>query len=563
MHRSRFQRLRCGSKKTCLFIRVLRAAFRTLRLSLIVCSPFAAVNERSNLSALPSMMLLHDEVRRYSDNVQHDRVMHSMIAEAYSGSPSPSALALGLAPAPLVHRTTCRTSPATASSTATSPKIWLQHGVYGLSSQTTTGSIMIRPTLIRLPGYPLFSLSASASSAWSTTPPSCTSRLAIDLLTCCLAAALAGRLFGQPRRPGCPLARSPLPLHRQLRSHAPHRNPQPHLIALAFYASFAGSSDGASFNRWLWLISVALGYSILLRPEQGLLAAAIVPAMLWIALRQDPKPARQASPVRHPSPRRLPSASSSRFVPWTIRNWHTFHVFQPLAPRYATDPGETIPRLPPLVPHLGHRLRLHRKHLLELRRRPHRTPRHPHPCLRLRCLAHSGIPRNRKPSTRTTSSSTTTRTQRRHATLDARLDAIAQRAHPRQPLLLLCCCCPSPVSSTWPSAPAPRCSASPPNGGSGRQHPEQILFRRSLRRSSTSFTLHWPRRPSPLAHSNPSGWRERAPLAWAMIAFIRCAAPCSSPSTTPSPATPWNSIPVLHGLVRRRNLRPTEQKTNQ
>ncbi len=28
------------------------------------------------------------------------------------------------------------------------------------------------------------------------------------------------------------------------------------------------------------------------------------------------------------------------FVPWTARNWHTFHVFEPLAPRYATDPGE-------------------------------------------------------------------------------------------------------------------------------------------------------------------------------------------------------------------------------
>jgi hypothetical protein len=28
------------------------------------------------------------------------------------------------------------------------------------------------------------------------------------------------------------------------------------------------------------------------------------------------------------------------FAVWTLRNWHTFHVFQPLAPRYATDPGE-------------------------------------------------------------------------------------------------------------------------------------------------------------------------------------------------------------------------------
>jgi hypothetical protein len=28
------------------------------------------------------------------------------------------------------------------------------------------------------------------------------------------------------------------------------------------------------------------------------------------------------------------------FVAWTARNLHIFHVFQPLAPRYATDPGE-------------------------------------------------------------------------------------------------------------------------------------------------------------------------------------------------------------------------------
>jgi hypothetical protein len=29
-------------------------------------------------------------------------------------------------------------------------------------------------------------------------------------------------------------------------------------------------------------------------------------------------------------------------VPWTVRNWRTFHVVQPLAPRYATDPGEFV-----------------------------------------------------------------------------------------------------------------------------------------------------------------------------------------------------------------------------
>jgi hypothetical protein len=32
------------------------------------------------------------------------------------------------------------------------------------------------------------------------------------------------------------------------------------------------------------------------------------------------------------------------FLAWTARNYRTFHVFEPLAPRYATDPGEsTVP----------------------------------------------------------------------------------------------------------------------------------------------------------------------------------------------------------------------------
>ena len=30
-------------------------------------------------------------------------------------------------------------------------------------------------------------------------------------------------------------------------------------------------------------------------------------------------------------------------APWTLRNWHTFHVLQPLAPRFANDPGGLPP----------------------------------------------------------------------------------------------------------------------------------------------------------------------------------------------------------------------------
>jgi hypothetical protein len=36
-------------------------------------------------------------------------------------------------------------------------------------------------------------------------------------------------------------------------------------------------------------------------------------------------------------------ASVTPLIPWTVRNWRVFHVFQPLASRYANDPGEFVP----------------------------------------------------------------------------------------------------------------------------------------------------------------------------------------------------------------------------
>jgi hypothetical protein len=84
-----------------------------------------------------------------------------------------------------------------------------------------------------------------------------------------------------------------------------------------------------------------MGYSVLLRPEQGLLAASVVPAMLWMVWRLG---GWQHSLWK----RMLPVMAAALcvvlpLVPWAVRNWRTFHVVQPLAPRYATDPGENVP----------------------------------------------------------------------------------------------------------------------------------------------------------------------------------------------------------------------------
>jgi hypothetical protein len=113
-------------------------------------------------------------------------------------------------------------------------------------------------------------------------------------------------------------------------------------IAVTFYGLERWRSAGLGFNRWLWITAVTMAYAVLLRPEQGMLAAAVIPAMLWMVW-QSPESSRSTWPKIA-----LPVVLAAFCVvlpltPWALRNWRTFHVFQPLAPRYATDPGEDVP----------------------------------------------------------------------------------------------------------------------------------------------------------------------------------------------------------------------------
>ena len=168
------------------------------------------------------------------------------------------------------------------------------------------------------------------------------------------AAAPRWRFCGWRRYVPLPRTTPPLPLTETLVLTT---------IALAFYGFARWQDAGCGGNRWLWVTCAAVGYSILLRPEQGLLAVAVVPAMLWAALAAPRTPqgcASSAAPV-------LVAALCILLplVPWTVRNWHTFGVFQPLAPRSANGSWRApIPRLRPLVSRLGDRVLLHRRGLL-------------------------------------------------------------------------------------------------------------------------------------------------------------------------------------------------------
>jgi 4-amino-4-deoxy-L-arabinose transferase-like glycosyltransferase len=213
---------------------------------------------------------------------------------------------------------------------------WMQHGVYGFAS-SPAGPI---PTLIRLPGYPLFLMLCFRVFGVEHYDAVMYLQCVIDLGTCLLIASLAKRLFGQ-RAAMAALWLSALCPFMAVYPAAPLTEVLTlFTIALTFYSLERWRAEGRGYNRWLWVTAVAMAYSVLLRPEQGLLAASVIPAMLWII--------RQRSQQGHPASKAfLPVAVAALCVvlplaPWAMRNWRTFHVVQPLAPRYATDPGELV-----------------------------------------------------------------------------------------------------------------------------------------------------------------------------------------------------------------------------
>ena len=211
----------------------------------------------------------------------------------------------------------------------------LEHHVYGYLDAAHGPSAV--PTLIRLPGYPAFLAVCFRLFGMENYTAVMLVQALIDVWTCLLIGGLSARIFGP--KAGmialwmaclCPFTANyvAVPLTEVLTLFC---------MALAFYGLLRWQQAGAGFNRWAFAIGVTLAYAILLRPEQGMLAAAVVPAMLWIAFRKmGLGPALRVAVV-------VSLLALLPLIPWTIRNWQVFRVFQPLVPKYAVDPGEPNP----------------------------------------------------------------------------------------------------------------------------------------------------------------------------------------------------------------------------
>ncbi len=225
----------------------------------------------------------------------------------------------------------------------------LKHGVYGYSD-TVNGVAVVKPTLIRLPGYPLFLLVCFAVFGVGKFGAVMLVQVALDLGTCLLLRGTARRLFGERAGVAALWLGALCPFMANYTAAPLTETPTLFCIALAFYALARWQDAGADLNRWVGVLGFALAWGLLLRPEQGLLAAAVVPAMVWIkykgnnALTPDGRHFVRYWTLRVCRGALVVSCLTLLpLVPWTVRNWRTMHVFQPLAPKFATDPGEFNP----------------------------------------------------------------------------------------------------------------------------------------------------------------------------------------------------------------------------
>ncbi len=223
-------------------------------------------------------------------------------------------------------------------------KNWL-HGVYGLSGAHTPGPAGtpaisgIEPTDIRMPGYPAFLALCFTLFGSEHYHAVMFVNIAIDLLTCFLIADLAIQTVSErAARISFALAATCVMFANYVAT--PLTEPLA-ICAAAAVLTFKvrALSEGTERNGWWVMCGVALGFGILLRPDGGILLAALLLYLGWRVLRGNMtlRAAINAAVT-------VTLVALAPLVPWTIRNWRTMHELQPLAPVYANSPGEFVPR---------------------------------------------------------------------------------------------------------------------------------------------------------------------------------------------------------------------------
>ena len=222
---------------------------------------------------------------------------------------------------------------------------WLRHGIYGI-----TNSNVITPTLSRLPGYPAFLAAIFFLFGVANFHAVLIVQALLDLATCFLIADLSRRLFSERTAQAAFVLAALCPFLANYAAAALTETLEIFFTALALDLAFRGLTAGESTSPsrffLIWLgCGLAVGATILLRPDGGILLAAIGIYLLWMlasSVRASANDSRIRARTIFLAGILVAAGALAPLVPWTLRNFHTLHRFEPLAPRYATDSDDVV-----------------------------------------------------------------------------------------------------------------------------------------------------------------------------------------------------------------------------
>jgi len=205
-----------------------------------------------------------------------------------------------------------------------------------------------KPSIIRLPGYPVFLASVYSIAGDENYTAVRVVQAVLHFLAAILASLLAYYWAGGSQRRRrkaafwtfvltalCPfsLNYSSVLLTEVLTIFL--------MMAMTLMATYAIRSRKLSNSLILWAVTGFLaGAAVEVRPDSGLLALALGLTLVVAAFRDGPK--RQLISMLEKGSV-LTMAFVIALTPWTIRNEREFGIFQPLAPQHAEAPGEFVP----------------------------------------------------------------------------------------------------------------------------------------------------------------------------------------------------------------------------
>jgi 4-amino-4-deoxy-L-arabinose transferase-like glycosyltransferase len=220
---------------------------------------------------------------------------------------------------------------------------WLQHGIYG---QTQLNQIV--PTDTRLPGYPAFLAVIFCIFGVGNFKAVFLAQILIDLATCLIISDIGRRMISDRAAQIAFVLVALCPFLANYAAAALTETLEIFFTALAIDCAAAAlnrmSASGPS-NRAnnLWATTgAAIAACILLRPDGGILLATVVLYLTIAAWKQRPK--KRSALHLLTAGMIVALFALAPLVPWTMRNFRSLHHFQALAPRYATDADELVPK---------------------------------------------------------------------------------------------------------------------------------------------------------------------------------------------------------------------------